>query len=323
MTDAPALVAYWIPWVGIPDNSRKVAVPMTDILNWRRKDGAPQITEVILGAARFRGRPGVFDPPYLDLEGLAQVLPPKEAGGPVQQLRAQGIKVLLSVYGRDTMGWDHVPASQNGAFAQWGKEQILDKLGLDGIDVDNEWCTLGKNRQGLVDTVAALRAAAPQALISKALWDDADYFKQPVSPTSPWSPGRYLGQLLDFASTMAYGNDAEGLEAFVEAYTSIKLGIPGKERDVGMSKTQLCIGVQAGVGNPAIGDWFTTLDATKQASAWVVQEGYRGMMLYTFTSDIQQWTHEPQNAPGYLFPNANDHEWQRAITAAMGVAPAG
>jgi hypothetical protein len=46
------------------------------------------------------------------------------------------------------------------------------------------------------------------------------------------------------------------------------------------------------------------------------------MMLFTFSQDIQQWTHQPQNSPGYMFPNPDDHQWQRAMIKAMGVGPA-
>jgi hypothetical protein len=27
--------------------------------------------------------------------------------------------------------------------------------------------------------------------------------------------------------------------------------------------------------------------------------------------------HAPQNSPGYMYPNANDHEWQQAIVEGM------
>jgi hypothetical protein len=40
-------------------------------------------------------------------------------------------------------------------------------------------------------------------------------------------------------------------------------------------------------------------------------------MLYTFSQDIQQWTHAPQNSPNYMYPNPNDHEWQKAIVEGM------
>jgi hypothetical protein len=41
------------------------------------------------------------------------------------------------------------------------------------------------------------------------------------------------------------------------------------------------------------------------------------MMVWTFSQDIQQFTADPQNQPGLMFPNAGDHSWQQAIVAAM------
>jgi hypothetical protein len=314
---APDMVVYWITRVGIGEDPEDyVAVPLTDILDYRRADGAPQVTVTILSSASFTGTPETFAPPYWDLGALAEVLPPRTADvvGPVQMLQAQGIKVLLCVAGSKGMGWDLVPAAQNGDFAQWVQSEILELYGLDGIDIDDEWGPSGSNPQGLVDTVAALRAAAPQALITKALWsDNPDYFTTPVSADSPWSPGAYLGQLVDFGSTMAYGENAAGLEATVQSYTSITT--PGGA-NVGLAPNQLCIGVQAGVGS-----WFTTLADSEAAAAWVVQNGYRGMMLFTFSQDIQQWTHQPVNSPDYMWRNPNDHAWQRGMIAAMGLAP--
>jgi hypothetical protein len=307
----PALVVYWIPYVGIGHPIQKVVVPLTDILNYERADGSPQVTAAILAAATFTGSPDNFLPPYLDLGGLAAVLTPRtsDINGPVRQLQAHRIKVLLSIVGVADMGWDQVPAVQNAAFAQWVQSEVLDKYGLDGIDIDDEYCDLPGDPQRFVDTIAALRGAAPHALITKALWQDEGYFTQPVSTTSPWFPGAYLSQMLDLGSTMTYGTDAAGLEACVEAYTSILIG----DQNVGLAPSQLCIGVQAGVGS-----WMTTLADSEAAAAWVAQQGYGGMMLYTFSQDIQQWTHQPQNSPGYMFPNPNDHEWQRGIIEAMG-----
>jgi len=274
------------------------------------------VPALVLFAATFTGTPDTFAPPYWDLSPLASVLVPvSEGGGPVQQLRAAGIKVLLSAMGpnlRDEhgeplpgMGWAHVPPTQREAFAEWVVKEVLEKYGLDGVDIDNEYSNLADNPQGLVDTVAVLRAVAPNALIHKALYNDFDDFKTPVTSSSP---PVYLGQMLDLASTMTYG--ARDLRGVVEDYVSLKDG----DQDVGMKPSQLCIGVQAGVGPDK-----TTLPKTKAASEWVVEFGFRGMMLFTFTSDIQQWTHQPQNACDYRFPNPNDHEWQKAIVKAMGV----
>lgn len=64
------------------------------------------------------------------------------------------------------MGWDGVPVSENAKFAQWMKEEVIDKYGLDGIDIDNEFSYLPENKPAFMDTVY-LRAGLPGSLISK------------------------------------------------------------------------------------------------------------------------------------------------------------
>jgi len=70
------------------------------------------------------------------------------------------------------MGWDGVPASENAKFAQWMKEEVIDKYGLDGIDIDNEFSYLPENKPAFMDTVGYLRASLSGNVISKALWQD-------------------------------------------------------------------------------------------------------------------------------------------------------
>ena len=41
------------------------------------------------------------------------------------------------------------------------------------------------------------------------------------------------------------------------------------------------------------------------------------MMIFTFPQDIQQWTRWPQDSPGHMFPNTDDHAWQKAIVPGM------
>lgn len=311
------LISYWIPYVGIGDPIQKVVVPLTDVLNLTLKDGTPQTNIVNLAAAHLNGSPANFTEPYLTIPDniLTQLtIQPGETQSNVQKLQDKGIKVVLSVMGNTPpgensgMGWDHVPADQNDAFARWIKTEVIDKYGLDGIDIDDEYSGLPQNPQGLVDTVAVLRHRIGSALITKALWNDIDYFSVPASPASTYDGGSYLGQMLDIGSSMDYGDGTAELESFIARYANVMVN----GQNVGMSENQLCIGVQAGVGG-----WMTTIADTKAVSEWVVENGYLGIMLYTFSQDIQQWTHQPQNSPGYMFPNKNDHEWQKTIIDAM------
>jgi hypothetical protein len=308
------LASYWIPWVGIGQNPmEKVVVPLTDIEKYVLPTGQPQTNIVFLGFATFTGTPQNFDPPYISISDdlVAQMTQqPGQRETNVQYLQSLGIKVLLSVQGYNTdgrpgMGWDGVPPGKRKDFALWVKTAIIDKYGLDGIDIDNEFSNLRSDPQSFVDTVSVLRGYLPNQFLSKALWRDTDYFTTPVTGGQV-----YLSSLLDFGATMGYGNGYQDQISGVEEYVTLKSG----SLNVGMKPTQLCIGVQAG---PPEVDWMTAIGETGQLARWVVQNSYLGMMLFTFPQDIQQWTHWPQNSPGYGFPNPNDHEWQKAIIAGI------
>jgi Glycosyl hydrolases family 18 len=316
----PMLASYWIPYVGISNNPmQKVVVPLTDILNYVLADGTPQTKIVFLGAANFSCTPTNFQPPYVSINAgiLEQLtLQPGQTQTAVQQLQAAGIKVLLSIMGPNNgiMGWENVPYAAGAdpyanmtAFAKWVKTDLIDAYGLDGIDIDDEFGGPA-NAQAFMDTVAILRHYLGGALLTKALWNDYQVFHTAVSKTAPCHGGAMLSSLLDLGCTMDYGSGAQGQEATIANYVSW-----------GMTADQLCVGVQAG---PWQLGWMTTLADTSTLATWAVTPAngatpVLGMMLYTFTQDIQQWDEYPQNAPQYTFPNPGDHAWQKAIVVGM------
>ena len=319
------LASYWIPAVGIGNPLQWVTVPLTDIANKRLPNGAPQTNVVFLMNATFTGTPGNFKPPYISIpDGILQqmTLQPGQTQTNVQYLQSRGIKVLLSILGYNTnrqpgMGWDGVPAGENANFARWIKKEVIDKYGLDGIDIDNEFSYLPADPQAFMNTVGTLRASLPGSLLSKALWEDDDYFRTPVAPGVP-NAGKYLARMLDFGCTMGYGYGAEAQKQMVQSYHDLNVnGTP-----VGMNWEQLCIGVQA--GPPEMG-WMTNIQEVYQLAKWVVQPQsptkpippILGMMLFTFSQDIQQWTHWPQNSHGFKYPNPMDHVWQGVIIRTM------
>lgn len=320
------LASYWIPAVGIGNPLQWVTVPITEYAKYRLPNGAPQTNVVFLFNATFTGTPQNFKPPYISIpDGLLQqmTLQPGQRQTNVQYLQSMGIKVLLSVLGynidgKPGMGWDGVPASENAKFAQWMKTEVIDKYGLDGIDIDNEFSNLPENKPAFMNTVGYLRASLSGRLLSKALWQDEDYFLMPVSPGVP-NAGKYLARLLDFGCTMSYGSGAATQKQIIQNYHDLQTN---NNQWVGMNWEQLCIGVQA--GPPELG-WMTNIKDVYELAQWVVQPQsptkpippILGMMLFTFSQDIQQWTHWPQNSPGYKYPNPQDHEWQRTIIRGM------
>jgi hypothetical protein len=312
----PLLASYWIPAVGIGDPLQWVRVPLTDVLNYTLANGSSQTSIVFLGFGNFSCTPDNFQPPYITIgdEVLQQLtLQPGQTQTAVQQLQAAGVKVLLSVAGSSalSMGWDTIPYGQGTqkyanmiAFAQWVQTNLIEAYGLDGIDIDDEWAPT--NPQTFMDTVGTLRQFMGGSLLSKALWADDAHFQTAVSSDAPYNAGAMLSSLLDLGGTMAYGYPFQSQVQAINTY-----------KGYGMTWNQLCVGVQAGTGS-----WMTPIEEVSQLAQWAVtsQSGsppVLGMMLYTFSQDIQQWTHVPQNSPGYMYPNPNDHEWQKAIVEGM------
>ena len=302
------LASYWIPQVGIgPHGSMDyVTVPLTDIRNDQRPDGEMQTNLVFLMTANFIS---ADSPPYFSIPAsiLQQMtLQEGQQQTNVQQLQQAGIRVLLTVNNNGDYGWDVI--TDPVGFADWVRDSVIEEYGLDGIDIDDENST-ATSQQQFINAVGALRIAMPDRLITKALWQDYDYFTIPVGEGFPNS-GVYLGQLLDLGSSMAYGYDKDEQISNITSYTDITVD----GTNVGMSWDQLAIGVQAGPG----GGWMTGIDEVYALAQWCVKPdspAIRGMMLFTFSQDIQQFTHAPQNSPSKMFPNEYDHQWQRTIIA--------
>jgi len=104
---------------------------------------------------------------------------------------------------------------------------------------------------------------------------------------------------------MDYGDYAPGLESIFNQYVGL-----------GMRPDQLTIGVSA--GPVAQGHGFTSIATAQALTAWQPDQGTKlGMMVWSFSQDIQQFTANPQNQVSLAWPNAGDHAWQQAIIAAM------
>lgn len=288
--------AYWLPDVGIGPatgpppvlpGKQTVVVPLTDILNYTRPDGSPQINVINLMGATFTKNMN-FDPPYLDFApNLQTVLNDAD----YKQLQARGIKVVLTILGNGGLGWSSIPQAKIQPFVDYLNQTfIAGGYLLDGIDIDNEYAQFGSN---LAETVKAMyNTFAPGTIISKALF--ADLGEIPA-----------IKDYLTFGGIMYYGNSAQMLEYYYNQYKS-----------QGMTNAQLSIGVNA--GPVAQGGSFTSLQTVRDLTNWQPSDGEkRGMMVWSFSQDIQQFTANPQNQVSLQFPNAQDHAWQRTIIEAM------
>lgn len=263
--------------------------PLRSIADYTLPDGSPQATIVNLAFGVLNGSPDSFEAPYIDHSAFADQF----SAGDVAYLRERGIKVVLTVGNTGSMGWRQIPAEKNADFAQWIVTELLQGLGLDGIDIDDE--NMGGAPESLAATVQAMRAAfGTEYIIKKALWEDGD-----VVPL--------IAGYLDLGSTMAYWNDLGQLTSDYEQY----LGM-------GLKPSQVALGVQAGPSDQNF--QFTSLEVTRQAAAWQPAGATKlGMMLYSFSQDIQYFTEEPQRSIPY--PSPNDHQWQKTIIDTMWSLP--
>jgi hypothetical protein len=304
-----AIATYWIPDVGIGPKAsmRHVHVPLLDILKF-------PTNIVFLGFARFTSQSDAYL--TIPIEIVKEMtLQPGQTRTNVQELQAAGIKVLLSIQGSKDYGWNNI--SDPAGFAKWVQEVLIDKYGLDGVDIDDEWSDVKNKYQDFMNAIGHLRASLTGSLLTKALWMDIEFFKTPVAAGFP-NVGRYLGQLLDFGGEMTYTGDAAAMVRRITAYHDVVVG--GK--NVGMGWNQLLIGVQAG---PKGVSNFTDIQAVYNVSKWSVEPVSQrkpippilGIMLYTFSQDIQQFTYGKQNEEGKMFPNPDDHQWHRTIVAGI------
>lgn len=274
------LVAYWLK-DELPKPNHFACPPLKDIAGYTLPNGNPQILVVSLFAGEFKGDSQHFNPPYITLpDSIQRVL----NSGDVAYLQSKGIKVTLSVVGSGSMGWSCIPKPQE--FARWVKSEMVDRYHLDGIDIDDEYANCQGNPQQLVDAVKALRAEMPNHIISKALWSDHAAFQSTK-----------LADLLTFGCTMGYGDSIEGLEDDANRY--LQLGLP---------RSKLCVGVQAG---PSGQSGMTSLQTTSAVTQWAMDNHLLGMMLFSYSQDIQQFTFSPQHSKPY--PSPDDHLWQRVI----------
>ena len=183
----------------------------------------------------------------------------------VKKLQNLGITVLLSVVNNwSNAGWSEFTDQKA---AQWFVDQLVaavDRFGLDGIDIDDEYSIGTPTDTNLAMVTTLLRQALPGKIVSKALFDDSQYF----GPT--WN-GHTLTGNLTYGWEMSYfdPNYAGRLQPYVDA---------------GMGKNQLAIGVD------------TSRTDGPAAASFVRQNGYGGIMVFNVTKDSTSYLSGISNA---------------------------
>lgn len=176
----------------------------------------------------------------------------------IKALQAAGIKVMASIIGTPSppVGWNDI--SDPMGFAQNAKALLIDELGFDGIDVDNEDDNLPNDN--FLAVVKALRTTLGPKGNDKALLTYPTYL--------PWRDLPWLkevGSEFDWLSTMDYGRDERGQISLWQQYADV---VGGENVLIGVALRE---------------HQNTTLQTVAEVAQWETQKGLGatgGMMLW-------------------------------------------
>jgi Glycosyl hydrolases family 18. len=236
-------------------------------------DGTPAVDTVCLFAGNYaintvpmlranNNTPPTQDPFNPNIQSVL-------SAGLVRYLQDKGITVLLTVMNAHTdTGWDEFTDQTTAqAFADYLKKNVITPLGLDGIDIDDEYSKYQDMHGYYVDpsslrgkslamATTLIKQTMPDKLITKALWSDSGVFE------AEWN-GCTLGANLSYGWEMNYyGGDANSRLSY---YTRC-----------GMKKNQLCLGFSA---ENRFSDQWNSVEA---AAAQTISDGYAGGMMFAY-----------------------------------------
>ncbi len=166
-----------------PDNT----FGLRNVADYTLADGSPAIDVACI----FAGNYASADLPYLRAnnnnppttkpfnDNIQAVLD----DGSVQYLQSKGITVLMSLLnGHAEVGWSQFTSQQDAQnFAEYLKSDVVDRYGLDGIDIDDEYSAGVPNNSSLIMVTSIMKTLMPDKIISKALFSDIQYF-----PPNSW-----------------------------------------------------------------------------------------------------------------------------------------
>lgn len=159
------------------------------------------------------------------------------------------------------IGWSEFKTEcEAKKFADYLEKDVINKWGLDGIDIDDEHSASNDpQEQSLAMVTTVLKKKMPSKLITKALWEDHGKFK------AKWND-HTLAENLDYGWEMSYysGTPKEMLSFYAEN---------------GMKKSTLCLGFSA---EKRFAPCFPSIGPTMDT---VMSEGYGGRMLFDYQND--------------------------------------
>ena len=174
-----------------------------DIASYTSADGSPAVDVVCI----FGGNYCTKEYPCLRAENnnpptdkplnpnIQEVL----EDGSVKFLQDKGITVLLTILnGHSLVGWSQFTNEIDATdFVNYLKTDMVDKYGLDGIDIDDEYSNGKAIATSLVMVTSIMKRIMPDKIISKALFKDGQYFIPSVD-------GKRLSDTLDYGWEMTY-----------------------------------------------------------------------------------------------------------------------
>lgn len=175
----------------------------------------------------------------------------------IAYLQGKGIKVVLTFLNNwDSTGWSEFSSETDAENFALQLQDIVTQYHLDGIDIDDEYSAGTDNTESLAMVTTIMRKLMPNIIISKALFQDQQYFNKSYTYQG------YTGSLeknLTYGAYMAYGNPPQD-------------GLP-QYLTLGMNKKALLMG------------YNSDSPSNKDEVTWLKQQGYAGIMVYNCVPD--------------------------------------
>lgn len=186
-------------------------------------------------------------------------------------LQDKGQKVLMSIIDNEDNQWDKVDIPK---FAKEASEVIIDKWGLDGVDIDGE--SGGSSAEIFTQLIQEFRERMGPLGSGRYVTFDSYLFSSEDQEILVAT-----NDDLDWVNLMAYFAQYEYMIMLFQNYSSV----------VGPQK--VTIGVKPGKGG---GDQSTPLDEVARLARYQPPEGdkKRGMMMYALTRDLPFYTDHPE-----------------------------